>query len=136
MTFSKLIVIAAATAALTACGSTGKSADAAMQATSTPTQSRDGVLIGPKGMTLYTFAKDTANSGTSVCNDQCAANWPPLSVASQAQPLGNYTIITRADGSKQWAYKGMPLYYFAKYMKLGDKLGDGLLNGNWRVARP
>lgn len=52
MTFSKLIVIAAATAALTACGSTGKSADAAMQATSTPTQSRDGLLIGPKGMTL------------------------------------------------------------------------------------
>lgn len=30
----------------------------------------------------------------------------------------------------------MPLYYFAKDMKPGDKLGDGLLNGNWRVARP
>lgn len=135
MTFSKLIAIAAATAALTACGSAQKTPDAAMQSKSTPTQSRDGVLIGPKGMTLYTFAKDTANSGTSVCNGPCAVNWPPLSVESKAQPLGDYTIITRADGSKQWAYKGMPLYYFIKDMKPGDKLGDGL-NGVWRVARP
>ncbi|MDO4795331.1 MAG: ATP-binding protein [Brachymonas sp.] len=136
MTFSKLIAIAAATAALTACGSAQKMADSAMPGKSTPTQSRDGVLIGPKGMTLYTFAKDSANSGTSVCNGQCAVNWPPLGVESKAQPLGDYTIITRTDGSKQWAYKGMPLYYFVKDTKPGDKLGDGLLNGNWRVARP
>lgn len=136
MTLGKLIVMVAATAALAACGSAQKMSGPAMQGQSTPTQSRDGVLIGPKGMTLYTFAKDSANSGTSVCNGQCATNWPPLAVADKAQPLGHYTIITRADGSKQWAYKGMPLYYFAKDMKPGDKLGDGLLNGNWRVARP
>lgn len=136
MTPSKLIAVAAATLALTACGSAQKMTSPAMQSKSTPTQSSDGVLIGPKGMTLYTFAKDTANSGTSVCNGPCAANWPPLAVSDKAQPLGHYTIITRTDGSKQWAYKGMPLYYFAKDMKPGDKLGDGLLNGNWRVARP
>ena len=36
----------------------------------------DGVFTDAKGMTLYTFDKDTA--GKSACNGPCAANWPPL----------------------------------------------------------
>ncbi|RRD41559.1 ATP-binding protein [Comamonadaceae bacterium OH3737_COT-264] len=143
MQTTQLMAIVVAAAALAACGSAPKQspqpsqADVAQQqALISPTQSGDGVLIGPKGMTLYTFAKDTAHSGTSVCNGQCAVNWPPLAVDSKAKPLGDYTIITRADGAKQWAYKGMPLYYFVKDQKPGDKLGDGLLNGAWKVARP
>lgn len=131
----------ATAAALAACGSTSAppaKADAAASATapSTPTQAADGTLIGPQGMTLYTFAKDVAGSGASACNGSCAANWPPLAVAPSAQPLGDYSIITRADGTRQWAFKGMPLYYFAKDAKPGDKLGDGLLGGAWKVARP
>jgi len=27
-----------------------------------------------------------------------------------SKPMGDYTIIARDDGSKQWAYKGRPLY--------------------------
>ena len=76
-----------------------------------------------------------AGSGKSVCVDTCAANWPPLPVAASAAPLGDYTIITRADGSKQWAFKGMPLYYYVKDTKAGDKLGDGV-GGIWKIARP
>ncbi|RRD57405.1 ATP-binding protein [Comamonadaceae bacterium OH2545_COT-014] len=137
--------ILATAAALAACGSTSapkekagaaSSAATAAAAPSTPTQAADGTLIGPKGMTLYTFAKDVAGSGASACNGTCAANWPPLPVAPAAQPLGDYTIITRADGTRQWAYKGMPLYYFAKDAQPGDKLGDGLLGGAWKVAKP
>lgn len=125
----------AAAAVLAACGTT-KTADTATTARpSTPTQAADGTLIGPDGRTLYTFARDVAGSGKSACVDACAANWPPLTVAATAVPLGDYSIVTRADGSKQWAFKGMPLYYFAKDTKAGDKLGDGVA-GNWRVARP
>ena len=102
---------------------------------STPTQASDGTLIGPDGRTLYTFSRDVAGSGKSVCVDTCAANWPPLPVAATAVPLGDYTIITRADGSKQWAFKGMPLYYYVKDTKAGDKLGDGV-GGIWKIARP
>src|SRR5260221_3714348 len=36
------------------------------------------VLVGPTGMTLYTFGKDTAD--TSACNDKFATAWPPLTV--------------------------------------------------------
>ena len=125
----------AAAALLAGCGSMGgKPADASMP--STPTQAADGTLIGPKGMTLYTFAKDVKGSGASACYDACAANWPPLGVAANARPLGDYSIIIRQDGTRQWAYKGMPLYYFAKDGKPGDKMGNGLLGGAWKVATP
>jgi predicted lipoprotein with Yx(FWY)xxD motif len=58
-----------------------------------------------------------------------------LKVADAAKPMGAYTIITRDDGTKQWAYKGAPLYYWSKDTKAGDKTGDGF-NGVWKVARP
>ncbi|MGR4870260.1 ATP-binding protein [Variovorax sp. LARHSF232] len=101
----------------------------------TPTKTVDNVLIGPNGMTLYTFARDTEGSGKSACNGQCAANWPPLLAADNAKPMGGYTIVTRDDGKKQWAYKGSPLYYWAKDAKAGDRTGDGVA-GAWKIARP
>ena len=45
------------------------------------------------------------------------------------------SAVTRDDGSKQWAYKGAPLYYWAKDTKAGDRTGDGV-GGVWKVARP
>ncbi|MBB3637442.1 COG4315 family predicted lipoprotein [Variovorax atrisoli] len=95
----------------------------------------DGVLVGPKGMTLYTFDKDTAGSGKSVCNGTCATNWPPFMAAEGDKPAGDFTIVTRDDGKKQWAAKGWPLYYWVKDTKPGDKTGDGV-NGAWKTAKP
>jgi predicted lipoprotein with Yx(FWY)xxD motif len=48
---------------------------------------------------------------------------------------GNYSIITRNDGGKQWVYKGMPLYLWTKDQMPGDKTGDGF-NNVWHVAKP
>ena len=98
-----------------------------------PTRAADGRLIGPTGNTLYTFGKDT--NGMSNCNGQCAANWPPLAVEANAKAMGDYTIITRADGTRQWAYKGQPLYYFVRDAKSGDMAGEGV-GGNWKTVRP
>ncbi|MFP8778843.1 hypothetical protein [Hydrogenophaga sp. RWCD_12] len=94
----------------------------------------NGMLTGPNGMTLYTFDKDAAGSGKSVCNGPCATNWPPL-MAAGATPSGDYSVVTRDDGAKQLAYKGKPLYYWVKDSKPGDKTGDGF-NNVWRVAAP
>jgi predicted lipoprotein with Yx(FWY)xxD motif len=99
-----------------------------------PMKSGDGTLTGDKGMTLYTFDKDAAGSGKSVCNGQCATNWPPLTASASDKASGDYSIITRDDGAKQWAYKGKPLYYFVKDTKAGDKTGDGV-NKVWQVAK-
>ena len=99
-----------------------------------PTKIMDGVLTNSAGMTLYTFDKDAAGSGKSTCNGPCATNWPPLLAAADAKSSGDYTIITRDDGAKQWAYKGKPLYLWIKDTKPGDRTGDGF-NNAWRLAR-
>lgn len=117
---------------LAGCGSMGTSSS---QAPSTPTQAADGTLIGPSGKTLYFFSKDVKGSGASACYDACATNWPPLGVAASAQAIGDYNIIVRTDGSRQWAYKGQPLYYFIKDANPGDKTGDGV-GGLWKTAKP
>ena len=91
-------------------------------------------LTNAKGMTLYTFDKDS--DGKSVCNGPCATNWPPFAVSADAQPGGSYTIVTREDGSRQWAYRGHPLYTWTKDTKPGDIMGDGFLNGAWHIAKP
>jgi predicted lipoprotein with Yx(FWY)xxD motif len=90
-------------------------------------------LTDAKGMTLYTFDKDDA--GKSACNGKCAENWPPLMADSAASPPAGYSAIARDDGQKQWAYKGKPLYGWAKDAKPGDTTGDGV-NGTWHIATP
>ena len=92
----------------------------------------DGTLTNGTGMTLYTFDRDAG--GKSACNGPCAGNWPPLAVTGDAKSMGDWTIIARDDGSKQWAYKGKPLYGWSKDTKPGDKTGDGV-NNVWHVAK-
>lgn len=94
-----------------------------------------GVLVGTGNkMTLYTFDRDST-PGKSVCNGQCAVNWPPLAVAAGAAVQGDFSILTRDDGSRQWAYKGKPLYFWVKDAKPGDRTGDDF-NKVWHIARP
>lgn len=105
-------------------------------AVATPPVSVSGdALVGPGGMTLYTFDKDVAGSGKSVCNGPCAVNWPPLIAASGVKSAGHYSVIMRDDGQAQWALKGKPLYYWVKDRQPGDKTGDGV-NGVWHTAKP
>lgn len=91
----------------------------------------NGLLADATGRTLYTFDKDAA--GKSNCSGGCAAVWPPFVVSEGATAKDGFSIVTRDDGSKQWAYKSMPLYYFASDAKPGDTLGDGV-KGVWHVV--
>ena len=74
---------------------------------------KEGAFVAPDGRALYTFARDMA-PGKSSCNAGCAAAWPPLVADAGATDDGAWTVITRDDGSKQWAYKGKPLYTYVK----------------------
>ena len=105
----------------------------AMYGSSSPAKTMDGALVGANGMTLYTIDRDAAGSGKSVCNGPCATNWPPLMASTS--PGGDYSLVTRNDGSTQLAYKGKPLYYWAKDAKPGDRTGDGVTQA-WHTARP
>ena len=100
-----------------------------------PAKVMDGALTGANGMTLYTFDKDAAGSGKSLCNGPCATNWPPLFAMDSDMASGDYSIVMRDDGKKQWAFKGKPLYYWNKDQKPGDRTGDGF-NNVWHTAKP
>jgi predicted lipoprotein with Yx(FWY)xxD motif len=91
------------------------------------------VLADAKGMTLYTFDKDM--KGVSMCSGKCAMNWPPLTAAADAKPMGDWITVKRDDGSMQWAYKNKPLYTFAKDTKPGETTGEGV-GSVWHVVTP
>ena len=86
-------------------------------------------MVDAKGMTLYTFDRDTG--GKSMCNGPCAENWPPLMAAADAKPAADMTVVVRDDGKKMWAYKGKPLYTWKNDKAPGDTTGDGF---EWRLA--
>ena len=89
-----------------------------------PAKTSNGMLVGANGMTLYTFDRDAANSGKSACNGPCATLWPPLMAAASDQAKGAWTVVTRDDGTRQWAYKGKPVYFYQADKQAGDKTGD------------
>jgi predicted lipoprotein with Yx(FWY)xxD motif len=99
-----------------------------------PAKFDGGMLVGTNGMTLYSFDKDTRGDGKSVCVDKCAVNWPPLKAGANDNGSGDWSVITRPDGSKQWAYKGWPLYFWIKDQKPGDKTGDDV-GKVWHIVK-
>ncbi len=76
------------------------------------------------GKSLYTYDKDT-EVGKSACYDDCAKNWPVAVAPANAKAFGEWSIITRTDKTKQWAFKGKPLYSFVKDATVGDVKGNG-----------
>lgn len=104
-----------------------------LSAQAEPAMEQGGMLVDHQGMTLYTFDKDAG--GKSACNGQCAQNWPPLMAEAGAKAEGQWSVITRDDGSQQWAYAGKPLYTFVMDNKAGDVTGEGKM-GVWHIAKP
>ena len=84
-------------------------------------------------MSLYTFDKDAP--AVSNCYDDSAAKWPPLMASASSEPQGDFGIILRKDGDRQWAFRGQPLYLWVNDAAPGDTTGDGV-KGVWHLARP
>lgn len=53
----------------------------------------------------------------------CAQVWPPAYAKDDAKPIGNFTIFTRTDGRKQWAYDKHAVYTSILDKQPGDALG-------------
>lgn len=93
---------------------------------------KGNILVDDHGMTLYTYAKDKHDQ--SVCYGKCAKSWPPLKASTDAKAEGDWSVVGRADGIKQWAYKGKPLYTFVKDKKPGEMNGEGFKNV-WYIVK-
>lgn len=100
-----------------------------------PLKASGGMLVDMQGRTVYTFDKDTAGNGKSVCNGPCAEMWPPVMAPAGAKAEGNYTVVKRDDGQMQWAYKGKPVYLFKSDAAAGDMKGDNFKD-IWHVVKP
>ncbi|GGH96915.1 hypothetical protein ACFFGR_00265 [Arthrobacter liuii] len=105
----------------------------------TASSTAGSIVVDAKGMSLYLFAKDTKDSGTSACTGSCLVQWTPLTTTSGSPAADGVTgklgTITSPDGKKQVTLNGMPLYYFAKDTKPGDILGQGV-GGVWYLSDP
>jgi predicted lipoprotein with Yx(FWY)xxD motif len=159
---NKLLIPAVASAALllAACGSSsspsttsasnGGSSTAASQPASsqaasiaigTTSGSAGTYLTGSSGRALYIWVADS--NGKSACSGACATAWPPVTATSTpavsgGASAGDITLISRSDGSKQVAYKGRPLYYYAGDPSSGTTNGQGSsqFGAKWWLISP
>jgi predicted lipoprotein with Yx(FWY)xxD motif len=99
-----------------------------------PAKKSGEILASDSGMTLYSFDKDTTGSGKSACNGPCTKLWPPLTASADAKNSGDFSVINRDDGTRQWAYKGKPLYLYSADQKAGDRNGDNFKD-IWHVVK-
>jgi predicted lipoprotein with Yx(FWY)xxD motif len=96
------------------------------------------ILVDGTGMTLYLFTED--RDGGSVCEDDCAVAWPPLTVDDEPVPGegvdgGLLGTTERGDGSTQVTFAGWPLYTWAQDQQPGDVTGQGVQEV-WFVVSP
>jgi predicted lipoprotein with Yx(FWY)xxD motif len=92
-----------------------------------------GMLVDLKGFTLYTFDGDR-RANVSTCHGVCETLWPPHFAPEGATATGEFTVVHRRGGALQWAWRGKPLYRWARDRKPGDVTGDNV-NNVWHLVR-
>jgi predicted lipoprotein with Yx(FWY)xxD motif len=93
---------------------------------------RGDVLTTPDGMTVYIYDKEA--EGSASCYGQCAEEWPPVLAPANAEPFGDFTLVKRIDGTRQWAHRGKPLHLYHEDQAPGDAKGDNY-DGFWHAVR-
>lgn len=130
---------AASSSAAAGAGPGSMPASAAASVLKTSVTSLGTVVVDGRGMTVYYFGKDTANSGKSACTGGCVAMWPAVTAASSTPAVdavtGKVGTITRDDGKMQVTVNGLPVYTFSNDMAPGDVKGQGV-GGIWSAVAP
>jgi predicted lipoprotein with Yx(FWY)xxD motif len=146
-----MLVVVAATLAITGCGGSNGNARpvAAVRASTTTrtaliTTKHAGKLgkvlaFGTKRLTVYLFAADKGRE--SSCTGACLKVWPPVIGSPKARAgarSAELGTITRSDGSKQVTYKGHPLYLYVNDKDAGDTYGQGSksFGAGWYAVDP
>ena len=58
----------------------------------------------------------------------CVQFTPPLWAGAKAKPVGDWAVIDRPDGKRQWAFKGRPVYRSSLDKRPGEVNGGGFFN--------
>ena len=157
----RILIAAAATLALTGCGSsntstagsgdttgestastgasTGASSGQAGQPSaglSTSSSSLGTIVVDTAGRTVYRYDADQQGASSSACTGGCASAWPAVPAGSVAAGVtGKVGSITGVDGKPQATLDGWPLYYYADDSAAGQTTGQGI-GGVWWVVSP
>ena len=75
-----------------------------------------------QGKPLYTL--DADQKGRPSCYGECAKEFPPFVPDADAKAAGDFSIIGRKDGVKQWAYQSKPLYRYSGTDPKGEPVGQ------------
>lgn len=161
LSFKKFLipVVVGASLLIAACGSSQSSSSSASHGYASPPASQSssssasaltlGVakasagtyLTGASGRALYIWVADS--KGKSSCSGSCAAAWPPVTATAMPKvkggaKAGDISLITRSGGTKQVAYDGRPLYYFAGDTAAGMTNGQGSdgFGAKWWLISP
>jgi predicted lipoprotein with Yx(FWY)xxD motif len=62
-------------------------------------------------MSVYSSDADTATR--SACDKACSDTWIALLAPSLSRPHGEWSVLERAPGVRQWTFRGKPLYRHA-----------------------
>jgi predicted lipoprotein with Yx(FWY)xxD motif len=104
---------------------------------------RGPLMTTHQGRTLYTVARfhatyggleslggyrisynELKSQGTIGCRARCIQTWRPVLASRDAQPSGFWEIIQRPEGTRQWMFKGTPVYTYIGDRKPGDIDGN------------
>ncbi len=88
------------------------------------------ILVNEKSLSLY--APQPGNVALkSGCDAECLREWYPTPAPALARDNGDWSVLTRADGTKQWAFKGQPLYASHSDRRAGDLRGQQAGGKDW-----
>jgi predicted lipoprotein with Yx(FWY)xxD motif len=82
------------------------------------------LIVSEKGNSVYASEKDTA--GRSSCTADCTLTWDPVLAPGLAQPQGEWTLLERAPGVRQWAFRKHPLYTYTREVGLYSQQGSDI----------
>ena len=129
------LVLAGCSTATTA----SSSAPAAGTDISVGTTGLGKIVVDGKGMTVYFYDPDKANSGFSACKGACATIWPALAPTTASPTFtgisGTVGKIGGTDGGMQITINGRPLYTYTGDSSPGNTNGQGI-EGIWYVVSP
>lgn len=70
------------------------------------------MVVNERGYAVYSWDRDPPNR--SNCVGACTLTWVPVAAPASAQKQGEWSIIERAPGVRQWAFREKPVYTFSE----------------------
>jgi len=82
------------------------------------------LLTTAKNFSVYSYDKDTAEK--SACDVECTRTWKPLLAPASAQSQGDWSVLERSAGVRQWMFRKKPLYTYALDARPGSLEGGDI----------